>query len=73
MPTTAYCPTCSHFWTTDRYDGIHVGRCHRFPPVYIPAVPQTLQLGEWRYPKVTAGDSCGEHKPSDGQDATRPA
>lgn len=55
-----YCETCRHFWVKD---GQHVGRCHRYPPAYIPAVLQPLQPDEWRYPRVTSGDACGEHAP----------
>ena len=59
---TAYCDTCRHFWVTDKTDKMHVGRCHRYPPVHIPAVVMPLKPDEWRYPRVTASDACGEHK-----------
>lgn len=60
---TDYCATCRHFWLTDQYNAVHLGRCHRYPPAHIPATTIPLEPDEWRYPKVTASDSCGEHAP----------
>lgn len=61
---TAYCDTCRHFWPTDgdTLKGF-VGRCHRYPPVHIPAVLVPINADEWRYPRVKSGDGCGEHGP----------
>ncbi len=58
-----YCQTCRHFWITDKYDEVHQGRCHRYPPSHIPAVTIPIVTDRWMYPKVTASDSCGEHAP----------
>jgi hypothetical protein len=62
VTAAAYCQSCRHFWPTDGNDERgYVGRCHRYPPIYIPAVSLPMQPDEWRYPRVTSGDGCGEH------------
>ena len=58
---TRYCDSCVHFWVTDKSDTRHQGRCHRYPPVLVPANTIPVRIDEWAYPKVTASDACGEH------------
>lgn len=60
---TAYCETCAHFWVVDKTERHHSGRCHRYPPQHIAATTIPVEYDKWLWPKVTAGGSCGEHRP----------
>jgi hypothetical protein len=62
---TVFCETCHHFWLTNKSEKRHDGRCHRFPPVYLPpqAFAGIFVDERWEWPAVRADGSCAEHKP----------